>query len=72
MESGIKVGEEYDVEIVEEARDRPDRDGVARLGRQAVIVPDTRPGDRVRVRIVERRGRAVIAEVIAREAVDLP
>ena len=58
----VQPGAVFDVEIVEPSRRNPDRDGVARIGGLIVIVPDSRPGQTVRIRIRDRQPRYALAE----------
>lgn len=62
----VQAGEEYDVEITEDDRRNPGINGVARIKNFVVFVPDTKIGDRVRVRITTVRARAANAEVLER------
>ena len=60
----VTEGSEHVVEITEKDRRNPDTGGVARIGGLVTFVAGTQPGDRVRVRIVERAPRFARAEVI--------
>lgn len=60
----IKTGNEYTVTVTEKERRHPDTDGVARLEGLAVLIPGTQPGDRVKIRITERRATLAMAEVL--------
>lgn len=62
----VQVGAEFEVEIVEQARRNPERDGVARIDGFPVIVPNSQPGDHVKIRIINRRPNSALAEVIER------
>lgn len=62
----VASGEEYEVEITEADRRNPGRDGVTRINNMVVFVPDTAPGDRVRIRITGVQRRAADAEVLER------
>ena len=57
----VKVGEEHDVEITEVGSKG---DGIARVKNFVVFVPNTQKGDKVRIRIVEIRGRSAIGKVV--------
>jgi predicted RNA-binding protein with TRAM domain len=59
-------GRVFDVTIGDRDRKNPERDGVARIGGLVVFVRDARQGERVRIRIVERRERHAVGEVIGR------
>ena len=57
----VELGKEYDVEIEDISR----RDqGIARIKGFVVFVPDTKPGDRVRVKITRIGERFAEAEVV--------
>jgi predicted RNA-binding protein with TRAM domain len=58
----VQPGRLFTVEITEENRRTPDVDGVARIGGLVVFVPNSRPGDRVRLRITGREPRFAFAE----------
>jgi predicted RNA-binding protein with TRAM domain len=60
-EAPVKEGEEYDVIISEISRRG---DGITRIKNFVVFVPETKRGDKVKIRIKELRGRAAVAEVI--------
>lgn len=60
----VALGEEYAVEVTERDRRNPDRNGVARINGLVIFVPDTQPGDRVRIRITELQARSARAEVV--------
>ncbi|MBP7275709.1 MAG: TRAM domain-containing protein [Kiritimatiellae bacterium] len=66
------IGSEHVVTVTEKDRRNPDKNGVARINRLVVFVPDTQPGDRVRIRIVEHMPRAVRAELIERLPAETP
>ncbi len=50
----VEEGKEYDVEVKEVSRRG---DGIARVEGLVVFVPDTKPGDNVRVKIVKVAAR---------------
>jgi predicted RNA-binding protein with TRAM domain len=58
-------GDTFEVVVADVSRDRPG-DGVARVQGLVVFVPDTKPGDHVRIRIVRRMARSAVGEVIER------
>jgi uncharacterized protein YegP (UPF0339 family) len=58
----LNEGEEYDVEI-EELSLRGE--GIARIKGQIVYVPDTNPGDKVKVKISQLGQRGTVAKVIS-------
>jgi len=60
----VVVGDDYDVVIEQKDRKRPDKDGIARINGLIIFVPDTQPGDKVKIRIIERRERFARAQVI--------
>lgn len=57
----VKVGEEYDVEITEIGSRG---DGITRVKNFVVFVPNTKKGDKVRIKITQIRGRSAVAEVV--------
>jgi predicted RNA-binding protein with TRAM domain len=60
----VVVGAEMDVTITEKASKNPEREGVARVNGLVVFVKNaTTLGERVNVRITERRNRAAVAEL---------
>ncbi|MDZ4198579.1 MAG: TRAM domain-containing protein [Kiritimatiellia bacterium] len=62
----VEPGEQFTVRIQERDRKNPETDGVTRIDGLVVFVPDSRPGETVRIRITERRDRFARAEVIGR------
>lgn len=63
---GVQVGGEFEVVVRERERRNPEKDGVARIDGLAVLIPDCRPGDRLKIRIVERLPTLAKAEIIER------
>lgn len=57
----VKVGEEYDVEIMEIGSKG---DGIARVKNFVIFVPDTKKGDKIKIKITEIRGRFGIGEKV--------
>lgn len=57
----VELGKEYDVDIEEISRRGQ---GIARIEGFVVFVPDTKPGDRVRVKITRISQRFAEAEVV--------
>ena len=57
----VELGKEYDVDIEEISRRGQ---GIARIKGFVVFVPDTKPGDRVRVEITRVGRRFAEAEVV--------
>jgi predicted RNA-binding protein with TRAM domain len=57
----VETGAEYDVEIQEVSRRG---DGVARIKGFVCFVPNTKPGDKVRIRITRLARRFAEAEVV--------
>lgn len=66
----VQVGGVFDVVVVEKDKKAPDRNGVARIGGLVIFVPDSQPGERVVIRIIERRPRFARAEVMERKATE--
>ena len=59
--SPVEVGKEYEVDIVETSRRG---EGVARIQGLVIFVPDTQPGDHVKIRITKIGRRYASAEVV--------
>ena len=57
----VKVGEEYDVEIIETGSKG---DGIARIKSFVVFVPGSRKGDKKHIRIKEVRRNFAVGEII--------
>ena len=57
----VELGEELDVDIKELSSKR---DGMAKVQGLLIHVPDTKPGDHVKVKITQIRGKSANAEVI--------
>ncbi len=57
----VEVGKEYDVEILETSRRG---EGIARIKGLVCFVPNTKPGDHVRIRITKISRRFAEAEVV--------
>lgn len=66
----VIVGKEFTLTVSERDRQHPDVNGVARIDGLVVFVPDSQPGDAVRVRIVDRAPRFALSEVVERLALD--
>ena len=66
----VAVGDVYDVTIEQKSRRNPDKDGVAKIDGLVIFVNDTQPGDKVKIRIVEKRDKFAIAQVIEKSAVE--
>ncbi len=62
----VQAGRVFDVTVDDRDRKDPEHDGVAHIGGLVVFVPGTQPGDRVRIRITERRPRFAFSQVIER------
>jgi len=62
----VQPGAVFDVKVVEESRERPGEEGVARIEGLVVFVSGGRPGDDVRIRIVKRGARYAAAEIVER------
>jgi len=61
----VEIGEEYDVEIRELSRRG---EGIARIKGLVTFVPDTRPGDHLKVRITRIGRRYAEARVVTETA----
>jgi len=61
----VELGKEYDVDIQEISRRG---EGIARIEGFIIFVPDTRPGDRVTVKITRTSPRFAEAEVVRKAA----
>ena len=57
----VEIGKEYDVEIQETSRRG---EGIARIQGLVTFVPDTKPGDKVRVKITRISRRFAEGEVV--------
>ncbi len=62
----VQPGQEYEVVVREKERSKPDTDGVARIDGLVVLIPDSQPGQRLKIRITERRPTLAKAEIIER------
>lgn len=61
----VEIGKEYDVEILETSRRG---EGIARIKGLVCFVPDTKPGDHVRIRITRISRKFAEAEVVGEAA----
>jgi len=59
----VEVGKEYDVEIQETSRRG---EGIARIKGLVCFVPNTKPGEKVKIRITRVSRRAAEAEVVGK------
>jgi len=59
----VDMGKEYDVEIQESSRRG---EGIARIKGLVVFVPNTKPGDKVKIRITRISRRFCEAEVVGK------
>ena len=59
--SPIDIGKTYDVTIEDVGREG---DGIARIEGFVVFVPNTKKGDRVKIRVTKVSGRVGFAEVV--------
>jgi len=66
-ENEVKVGNIYDVVIEQKSRKNPDKDGVAKINGLVVFVAGTQPSDKVKIRIIEKRDRFAVGQVIEKE-----
>jgi len=57
----VEIGKEYDVEIQETSRRG---EGIARIKGLVVFVPNTKPGDKVKIRVTRISQRFCEAEVV--------
>lgn len=62
----VQPGKTFDVTVTEKDNKDPAHNGVARIAGLVVFVPSSQPGDRVRIRIVERAPRFARSEVVER------
>lgn len=62
----IQAGQEYEVAITEKERRNPELAGVGRVDGLVVIVNGAKPGDRVKVRITERKPTLAFGEIVER------
>lgn len=60
----VQPGRVFDVLVVERDKKTPDVNGVARIGGLVVFVPNSQPGDEVRIRITDRRQRFAFSETL--------
>lgn len=61
----VEIGKEYDVEILETSRRG---EGIARIKGLVCFVPDTKPGDHVKIRITRISRKFAEAEVVGETA----
>lgn len=61
----VEIGKEYDVEILETSRRG---EGIARIKGLVCFVPDTKPGDHVKIRITRISRKFAEAEVVGEAA----
>ena len=59
----VEVGKEYDVEIQETSRRG---EGIARIKGLVCFVPNTKPGEKVKIRVTRVSRRAAEAEVVGK------
>jgi len=59
QEAPVEEGKEYEVDIEELSRRG---DGLARIDGFVIFVPDTRPGDHVKIEILQVRDRFAVGE----------
>jgi predicted RNA-binding protein with TRAM domain len=57
----IEIGEELEVDITEFS---PKEEGVAKIQGLVIYVPNTKPGNHVKIRILQSDGKAAKAEII--------
>ena len=63
----VKVGEEYDVEIKEVGSKG---DGIARVKNFVVFVPDTKEGEKCRIKVTEVKNRFAVGEKVGGAAAE--
>ena len=59
----VEIGKEYDVEIAETSRRG---EGIARIKGLVVFIPNTKPGDHVKIRVTRISRRFCEAEVVGK------
>jgi len=57
----VELGKEYEVDIKETSRRG---EGIARIRGFVIFVPDTKPGDHVRVKVTRVSNRFATAEIV--------
>ena len=57
----VEQGKEYDVEITETSRRG---EGIARIQGFVIFVPETKPGDKLKIKITRISGRCANAEAV--------
>jgi predicted RNA-binding protein with TRAM domain len=57
----VELGEELEVDIKELS---PQAEGIAKVQGFVIHVPNTKPGDHVKIKITQIRGKAANAEII--------
>ncbi len=60
-EAPVKVGDQYDVEIVDIGKQG---DGIAKVKDFIIFVKETKKGDKVKIAITEIRGKSAVGEVV--------
>jgi len=63
----VEIGKEYEVDIQEASRRG---EGIARIKGLVVFIPNTKPGDHVKIRITRISRRFAEAEVVQAEEVE--
>ena len=61
----VEIGKEYDIEIEETSRRG---EGITRIEGLVVFVPNTKPGDKVRIKVTRISRRFAEAEVVGEAA----
>ncbi|MDH5482811.1 MAG: TRAM domain-containing protein [Candidatus Bathyarchaeota archaeon] len=59
----VEMGQEYEVDVSETSRRG---EGIARIQGLVTFIPDTKPGDHVKIRITRISGRFAEAEVVGK------
>lgn len=68
FKSPLKVGEEYDVEITKVGKEG---DGIATIKRCPVFIPETKIGDKVKVKISDVKGKIAMGKVVESETLSI-
>jgi predicted RNA-binding protein with TRAM domain len=63
----VQAGRTFEVLVSEPDKKDPERGGVAKIGGLVVFVPGAQPGERVVIRITERRPRFAFSEVLEKK-----
>ena len=61
----VKVGEEYEVDVVEKSRRG---EGVAKIEGLVIFIPNAKPGDHIKVRIMRISRKFAEAQILTTES----